>query len=170
MNEWGIALIAAGSALAGSLVTGWFSRSAGIRQAEAARHAGDRQADAALDTVRLTLREQRAVRVLDLRRQTYVAFLEAAEAAMLAGRTGIAMGGDSSALQRAFGAVTLEGPADVTRAAAEVVEGLRHGQSQDRVESAKSDFVSAARTALDPGAEDAGRRTGEAAPATTSSP
>lgn len=163
MNEWGIALIAAGSALAGSLVTGWFSRSAGIRQAEAARHAGDRQADAALDTVRLTLLEQRAVRVLDLRRQTYVAFLEAAEVAMLAGRTGIGVGGgDSSALQRAFGAVTLEGPAEVARAAGLVVEGLRRSRSQDHVESAKSDFVSAAQSALD-------RGTGEVGPGTSSS-
>lgn len=148
MSEWGIALIAAGSALAGSLVTGWFARSAGMRQAEAAQHAGDRQADALLHTVRLTLQEQRAVRLLDLRRQTYVAFLEAAEAVALTSRTGIGPGG--AALQRAFGAVALEGPAEVARAAGEVVDRLRRDDSPDDVERAKRTFVSAAQAALDP--------------------
>jgi hypothetical protein len=52
MGELGVALIAAGSAVAGSVVTGWFTRSAGQRQAAAAQHAGDRQADALLQTVR----------------------------------------------------------------------------------------------------------------------
>ncbi|AEW95467.1 hypothetical protein SCATT_30960 [Streptantibioticus cattleyicolor NRRL 8057 = DSM 46488] len=70
MGEWGVALIAAGSALAGSLITGWFTGRAGSSQAAAARHAGDRQADALLDTVRATLGEQRTIRLLDLRRQT----------------------------------------------------------------------------------------------------
>ncbi|MFC8826981.1 hypothetical protein ACFT9I_16765 [Streptomyces sp. NPDC057137] len=150
MNEWGIALIAAGSALAGSLVTGWFARSAGMRQAEAAQHAGDRQADALLHTVRLTLQEQRAVRLLDLRRQTYVAFLEAAEAVALTNRTGIGLGGDGAALQRAFGAVALEGPAEVARAAGEVVDRLRRDDSPDDVERAKLAFIAAAQAALDP--------------------
>ncbi|MFJ9851124.1 hypothetical protein [Streptomyces sp. NPDC101150] len=149
MGEWGIALIAAGAALAGSLVTGWYTRSAGTRQAEAARHAGDRQADALLETVRLTLQEQRAVRVLDLRRQTYVAFLEAAEVVMLTSRTGIGVSGDGAALQRAFGAVALEGPVEVARAAGEVVDGLRRQQSPDHLERAKREFVSAAQAALD---------------------
>ncbi|MET4922517.1 hypothetical protein P3L51_09180 [Streptomyces sp. PSRA5] len=150
MDEWGIALIAAGSALAGSLVTGWFARSAGMRQAEAAQHAGDRQADALLHTVRLTLQEQRAVRLLDLRRQTYVAFLEAAEAATLTSRTGIGPGSDGAALQRAFGAVALEGPADVARAAREVADRLRRDDSPDDIERAKQTFISAAQAALDP--------------------
>ncbi|MFC8077174.1 hypothetical protein ACFUN8_16790 [Streptomyces sp. NPDC057307] len=150
MSEWGIALIAAGSALAGSLVTGWFARSAGMRQAEAAQHAGDRQADALLHTVRLTLQEQRAVRLLDLRRHTYVAFLQAAEAVALTSRTGIGPGGDGAALQRALGAVALEGPAEVARAAGEVVDRLRRDDSPDDVERAKLTFVSAAQAALDP--------------------
>ncbi|MGW6459925.1 hypothetical protein ACWF94_29025 [Streptomyces sp. NPDC055078] len=63
MSQWGIALIAAGSAVAGGAVTGWFTRSAGHRQAEAARHAGDRQADALLATVQATLDEQRRTSV-----------------------------------------------------------------------------------------------------------
>ncbi|MFE5666094.1 hypothetical protein ACFQ7W_19435 [Streptomyces niveus] len=145
MDEWGIALIAAGSALAGSLVTGWFARSAGMKQAEAAQHAGDRQADALLHTVRLTLQEQRAVRLLDLRRQTYVAFLEAATPTDRAG-----FGSDGLvALQRAFGAVELEGPTDVARLAGEVVSGLRRDDPPDDVERAKLHFTSAAQAALD---------------------
>ncbi|MFD9398355.1 hypothetical protein ACFWA4_05980 [Streptomyces sp. NPDC060011] len=81
MSEWGIALIAAGSAVAGSIVTGWYTRSAGLRQAEAAKHAGDRQADALLRTVQDTLVEQRRARLEESRRDTYVEFLKAAHEA-----------------------------------------------------------------------------------------
>src|SRR5690349_15328312 len=79
MSEWGAALIAAGSAVAGSIVTGWYTRSAGFRQADAAKHAGDRQADALLSTVQATLDDQRLTRVADRRRQTYITFLEIAD-------------------------------------------------------------------------------------------
>ncbi|ARQ72007.1 hypothetical protein [Streptomyces marincola] len=149
MNEWGVALIAAGSALAGSAVTGLFAFRAGTRQAEAARHAGDRQADAVLDTVRMTLAEQRAVRVLDLRRQTYVAFLDAAEAVILSRRTGEGRAGDRADLHRALGSVSLEGPPDVARAAHALVDALRGNRAPDDLEAARLVFVEAARTALD---------------------
>ncbi|MFF9817832.1 hypothetical protein [Streptomyces sp. NPDC014006] len=43
MGELGIALTAAGSARAGSALTGWFTVLAGNRQAAAAKHAGDKQ-------------------------------------------------------------------------------------------------------------------------------
>ncbi|MFI1041530.1 hypothetical protein [Streptomyces hygroscopicus] len=148
MSEWGIALIAAGSALAGSLITGWFTRSAGSRQADAARHAGDRQADALLDTVRRTLEEQRAVRMMDLRRQTYVQFLEAAETVMSAQRTGEGQASDRSALQRAFGCVLLEGPGEVVRTARELVNVVRASRSLDDLERAKGNFITAAQDAL----------------------
>ena len=118
MSAWGAALLAAGSAVAGGAVTGWYARGAGVEQAEAARHAGDRQADALLDTVRMTLHEQAAVRVLDLRRQTYVRFLDAAGTALSAARTGAGAAGDPAALHRALAGVTLEGPAEVAGAAA----------------------------------------------------
>jgi hypothetical protein len=154
MSEWAIALIAAGAAIGGSAVTGWYTRGAGIKQAEAARHAGDRQADALLDTVRMTLHEQAAVRVLDLRRQTYVRFLESAEVAIVANRTGIGSPQtDAAALQRALVGVTLEGPAEVARAAREVLDRLRRHGPPDDLERAKADFISAAQTALNlPGA------------------
>ncbi|MFI6585666.1 hypothetical protein [Embleya sp. NPDC050493] len=159
MSEWGLALVGAGSALAGGVITGWFARSAGARQAaaarhagerqaEAARHAGERQADALLDTVRTTLDEQRTVRVMEIRRQTYVQFLEAAEIVLLSHRTGAGSATDFPTLQRAFGAVQLEGPADVVRTARELVEGLRAGRPFDDLERARMSFVEAARVAL----------------------
>jgi hypothetical protein len=154
MSEWGIALIAAGAAIAGSVVTGWYGRNAGIRQAEAARHAGDRQADAVLETVRRTLDEQAAVRVRDLRRQTYVRFLETAQAEIVAGRTGIGHAGGADALQRALVCVVLEGPDDVSRAAQDVADALRRHETPDHLERAKLAFVAAARSAM--GAEPEG--------------
>jgi hypothetical protein len=149
VGESGIALIAAGSAIAGSVVTGWFAYRAGNRQAEAARHAGDRQADAVLHTVRMTLEEQRAVRLLDLRRQTYVQFLEAAEVVILAHRTGEGLSaGDRAALQRASGAVALEGPHEVAQAARDLVNRLRTSPSADELGYARRSFIDAAHTAL----------------------
>ncbi|MGH3240181.1 MAG: hypothetical protein ACRDNL_07355 [Spirillospora sp.] len=149
MADWGIALIAAGSALGGSMITGWYARVAGKRQAEAARHAGDRQADALLDTVRMTLAEQRAVRVLDGRRQTYLRFLEAAEISILTRTTWEKAEGERLALQRALGALVLEGPSGVTRAARDLVELLhRESGSPDDLEKAKSLFVEKAQAAL----------------------
>jgi len=152
MSEWATALIAAGSALAGSLVTGWFTRTAGVRQAEAARHAGDRQADALLDTVREQLADQRAVRTGDLRRETYVRFLDAAETALLAMRTGDGAPGDRAALQRALGAVELQGPEEVAGRARELVERLYSGgyadYSPDELERTRREFRDAARAAL----------------------
>jgi len=88
MSELATTLIAAGSATAGGIVTGWYTRSAGIRQAAAARHAGERQADALLASVRMTLQGEAAQRALALRRQVYADFLGAVEARILAERTG----------------------------------------------------------------------------------
>ncbi|MFB7915665.1 hypothetical protein [Streptomyces sp. NPDC056061] len=148
MSELGIALIAAGAAIVGSIATGWYTRSAGLRQAEAARRAGERQADALLETVRMTLREQAAVRVLDLRRQTYVRFLEAAETRILAERSGAGGGGDEGLLERALGTVLLEGPAEVASAAQVLADRLRRHEAPDDVVEAKLAFVSAARQAV----------------------
>jgi len=152
MSEWEIALvaalIAACSAVAGSLVTGWYARSAGILQAEAARHAGDRQADAVQETVRLTLRQQNSTHALDTRRQAYVRFLDAAETAVAAEQGGQVQSGDQAALQRANAEVTLEGPETVVFAAREIIGLLRRHGRPDDLESAKQRFVAAAQTAL----------------------
>lgn len=153
MSAWGVALITAGSTLAGGVITGWFAHSAGRRQATAARHAGDRQADAVLETVRMTLQEQRAVRILDQRRQTYVQFLEAAETVILSRRTGDGTESDRAALQRALGAVVLEGTENVGQAARELVDVLKSSRSLDDLQTARSAFIDAAQHALiSPGA------------------
>ncbi|MEV5505709.1 hypothetical protein [Streptomyces orinoci] len=127
MNEVGIALIAAGSALAGSFITGWFSRSA----------------------ARLTLDAQQAARVLELRRQSYARFLEAAEVRLLARRTGEGQGMDRFELQRALGAVVLEGPPQVVGAARRMADSLRREGSPDELEEAREAFVRAAQQALE---------------------
>ena len=69
---------------------------------------------------------------------------------MLTSRTGIGLGGDGPALQRSFGAVVLEGPGDVARAAGELVDCLRRNQSLDDLERANLDFISVAQGRFDP--------------------
>ncbi|MCS0637489.1 hypothetical protein NX801_17820 [Streptomyces sp. LP05-1] len=147
MGEWGAALMAALAAVGGGAVTGWFTRSAGRRQADAARHAGDRQADALIATVRATLDDGRAARAAALRRQTYVEFLAAAGAAVLALRTGAA-GTDRASLQRALGAVLLEGPEEVAAAARELAARIEAGAPLDAVEGARAALLTEARRAL----------------------
>ncbi|MGX2996438.1 hypothetical protein JNUCC64_19550 [Streptomyces sp. JNUCC 64] len=150
MGDWGIALIAAGAALAGSVVTGWYARGAGLRQAEAARHAGDRQADAVLESVRMTLRAEAEHRESALRRQVYAEFLGAAEARLLAERTGRGGADGDVALQRALGGVLLEGPSEVADAARHLVDGLRRHERPDELQRAKLAFVSVARECCRP--------------------
>ena len=77
MSEWGIALIAAGSAILGSAVTGYFAWKAGHRQAAAAEAAGQAQAAALISTVQATLDEQRRARAVEHRRQVYADMLTA---------------------------------------------------------------------------------------------
>ncbi|WPB94399.1 hypothetical protein [Streptomyces malaysiensis] len=144
MSDWGIALIAAGSAIAGSVVTGWYTRSAGIRQAAAARHAGDRQADALLESVRMTLRAESGHREFALRRQTYAEFLEAAEARILTERNGRGQADDDVLLQRALSGVLLEGPPDAATAAQHLVDCLRRHERPDELKRAKLAFISVA--------------------------
>ncbi|MFI1367780.1 hypothetical protein [Streptomyces griseochromogenes] len=114
MSEWGVALIAAGSAVAGSMVTGWFTRSAGVRQAEAAKHVGDRQADALIATVQATLDDQRNARVHDRRREAYARFVESAHRVELAGSREPV---DLTELGHAIVMVRLVGPEPVALAA-----------------------------------------------------
>ncbi|MER7805123.1 hypothetical protein ABTX71_32945 [Streptomyces parvulus] len=144
MSEWGIALIAAGSAIAGSVVTGWYTRSAGIRQAAAARHAGDRQADALLESVHMTLRADSSHRKLALRRQIYADFLGAAETRILTERNGRGQADDAAVLQRALSGVLLEGPPEAAAAAQHLVDCLRRHVKPDELTHAKQEFVSVA--------------------------
>ncbi|MDI3418479.1 hypothetical protein [Streptomyces luteolus] len=157
MSDLWVGVIAAGAALGGSFVAGWFGRSAGARQAEAARHAGDRQAEALLESVRLTIRAEARQRAVALRRQVYGEFLVAAEASILAERTGRGGPDDAVRLHGALGAVVLEGPAEAVAAAQLVVDGLRRHARPDELADARDEFVAAAQRALaDPAADDQG--------------
>jgi hypothetical protein len=118
MSEWGIALIAAGSAILGSSVTGFFAWKAGHRQAAAAETAGREQAAALISTVQATLDEQRRSRALDQRRQAYAELLAAGSEWQSQGL------GHGPRMLSAFGLVELEGPISVTAAAALYFEGV----------------------------------------------
>ncbi|MDX2705817.1 hypothetical protein PV350_23575 [Streptomyces sp. PA03-6a] len=159
MSELGIALIAAGSALAGGALTGWFTRSAGQRQAEAARHAGDRQADALLHTVQATLDEQRRARVEEHRRSAYSGLLMAVEEleneqppnhGMVTERpraTGYEL---RTAVMAAMQRVRLEGPMTVVLAGSEMVACAMSPASArgGRLDMLRRRYVEAAQAAL----------------------
>lgn len=142
MTEWLVALcaalIGAGAALAGSVIS-----------ARGAREAGERQAEAALHTLRLTVAEQRAARLHDQRRQAYVRFLEAADAVLVTRRTGEGQPSDLPDLQRACGIVLLEGPEELAAAARALMELLRgRSASPDELDARREGFIEAARAAL----------------------
>lgn len=160
MNEWGIALIAGGSAILGSSVTGWFAWKAGHRQAAAAETAGHAQAAALISTVQATLDEQRRARASDRRRQVYAQFVAAVDEATLAAYPGSehdALAGGARLFQ-AQGAVDLEGPARMTEVAYAVshaVSVLRTARSpeaeaemSERISRARAAFIRAAQEAI----------------------
>ncbi|MEU6460252.1 hypothetical protein [Streptomyces sp. NPDC047065] len=127
MGELGIALIAAGSALGGSALTGLFTVAAGRRQAAAARYAGDEQARAVINTVNRTLDEQRAARVEAARRQVYTQFLMAFNEALHLLQPRNPGSARRSGLEKAntlHGLVDLEGPEDVRVAASAMMHVL----------------------------------------------
>ncbi|MFD3569380.1 hypothetical protein [Streptomyces sp. NPDC058667] len=118
MSEWGIALIAAGSAILGSIVTGFFAWKAGHRQAAAAEAAGQAQAAALISTVQATLDEQRRARSEERQLEAYKEFLTAADesrrpdAALAAIQNGL-----GPRLTEAFSALQLVAPKPVAEAA-----------------------------------------------------
>jgi hypothetical protein len=131
--------------LSASVITGWYTRGAGQRQAEAARHAGDRQADAMVATVRMTLVEQRAARELDQRRQTYLRFVELSSAMTQDRSTNESRFAE---LRRAYSAVELEGPDTVIAAARDFVDTRLNRPSAELLEQARQAFLRSARRAL----------------------
>ncbi|MEU5919754.1 hypothetical protein [Streptomyces sp. NPDC047141] len=116
MSEWGIALIAAGSAILGSIVTGFFAWKAGHRQAAAAESAGQAQAAALISTVQATLDEQHRARAVDRRLEVYKAFLTAADESRRPSAAGAQDGADPR-LTEAFSALQLVAPTPVAEAA-----------------------------------------------------
>lgn len=105
MSDWGIAVIAAGSAIAGSITTGFFAWKAGHRQAAAAEAAGNAQAAALMSTVQATLDEQRRTRALEQRRQAYAELLTAGSVWQTEGSNE-----NATRMMSTFGLVELEGP------------------------------------------------------------
>ncbi|MET9725432.1 hypothetical protein [Streptomyces zaomyceticus] len=163
MSDWGIALIAAGSAILGSSVTGFFAWKAGHRQAAAAESAGQAQAAALISTVQATLDEQQRARVDERRRMTYAAVLTAATDYHVSEDSQ-----DGARLLSAISAVEVEGPPEVAACALSYGRAVTSeiGQPADvardralRVEAATSDpdleirtranYISAVRRALD---------------------
>ncbi|MGW6564897.1 hypothetical protein [Streptomyces sp. NPDC054975] len=146
MSEWGIALIAAGSAILGSITTGFFAWKAGHRQAAAAEAAGAAQASALIATVQATLDEQRRARAEGHRRQVYLEFLDAAQIAQmeLTEET-------ISAVFRADNRLELEGPEAVSEAAHAYAGALRDNVSDEgraAAEDARCAYIEAVRQAL----------------------
>ncbi|MFJ9434897.1 hypothetical protein ACIRQY_35390 [Streptomyces sp. NPDC101490] len=157
MSEWQIALIAAGSAILGSIVTGFFAWKAGHRQAAAAEAAGQAQAAALISTVQATLDEQRRSRARDKMTQVYTEFLTAADEANRPSVAG-AQDGAPPRLTEAFSALQLIAPSPVARAAgkyfAHVLAALqvddldRRNSLWSEAGPIRSRFLAAARTQL----------------------
>ncbi|MFF1561033.1 hypothetical protein [Streptomyces sp. NPDC058279] len=160
MSEWKIALIAGGSAILGSLVTGLFAWLAGYRQAKGAEAAGNAQANALLATVQATLDEQRRARAVEHRRQVYVQFLGVVEELLLTVPSGdeAAFVALAPRLATARGAIEIEGSREVARAAAAYMNALveRVGargvpgpRVSDEVPNLRQAYFTAVRQALD---------------------
>ncbi|TXS50155.1 hypothetical protein [Streptomyces sp. t39] len=139
MSELMAAVIGGGAAVIGGMVTGWFSRDAGHRQAAAAEAAGTRQAEALIATVQATLDEQRRVRRLDERRRAYTAFLDATK---LPDGTAESCREKYAAMDAALSWLHLEGPLEVVQAAgaymgryeAELITGVGQATSAEELE------------------------------------
>ncbi|MFD7980229.1 hypothetical protein [Streptomyces sp. NPDC059071] len=148
MSEWGIALIAAGAAILGSTVTGFFAWRAGHRQAAGAEAAGQSQAQALISTVQATLDEQRRARADDRRRQAYAALLTAAFDYQIS-----AAGADGARMLAAVSAVEIEGPPEVADRAIRYSTAVtghveRRSEGVDASMDARHAYVTAVRRAL----------------------
>ncbi|GHG15468.1 hypothetical protein GCM10018777_31520 [Streptomyces albogriseolus] len=136
-SELWVAVIAAGSAVAGAVAGGWFARSAGLHQAAATR-----------DTVQATLDEQRQARTEERRRRVYSNFLALAHDMS-------SNWGDASAyasLQKAAAEVTIEGPNPVVRSCYEYLRCVREWAEDpartDALSIAHAEFIVVVRQEL----------------------
>ncbi|MFD3336156.1 hypothetical protein ACFWV1_26435 [Streptomyces sp. NPDC058700] len=146
MSEWGIALIAAGSAILGSIVTGFFAWKAGHRQAAAAEAAGQAQAAALISTVQATLDEQRRARITERRRQAYLEMLLAARECQISRSAE-----NAAKALKASEELSLEGPEVVYQAALRYARAAIAAPSSDstnRAEAARLAYLDATRRAL----------------------
>ncbi|RSS37450.1 hypothetical protein [Streptomyces sp. WAC08241] len=154
MSELQIALIAAGSAILGSAVAGFFAWKAGHRQAAAAETAGQAQAAALMSTVQATLDEQRRARTEELQRQACAELLSAG----LGYQINSTVENGARVLQAAA-AVEVACPQDITRpalaygqAVSAFVQNRSNGPQPDAevqaVIDARGQFLSAVRRVL----------------------
>ncbi|MFF8840489.1 hypothetical protein [Streptomyces sp. NPDC015130] len=143
MSEWGIALIAAGSAILGSSVTGFFAWKAGHRQAAAAEAAGQAQAEALMTTVQVTLDEQYRARMAGHRRVAYIEFLEAVAELDLEQSDE-----NGKRALRSLNVISLEGPGRVFQAAKEYANSAAGQAQPNEVEEKRQAYIAAARYAL----------------------
>ncbi|XVV34974.1 hypothetical protein ACQPXT_13400 [Streptomyces sp. CA-100214] len=152
MGDLWIALIAAGAALAGSALTGWFTARAGRRQAVAAERAGEKQAEAVILTVTQTLDEQRIARAQDVRRAAYANFLMTAEHAYTERQAESESQCErflpSQDYRAALASVQIEGPREVERVAVILFMSLRDERWAAGFPLARANFICAARRAL----------------------
>jgi hypothetical protein len=151
MSPWELVLVAAGSALAGSLCVVWFARPA----RGGPTHEGPEQRLATVaPAILMALADApRAELQRDTERSAYVEFLVRVEAAVAAASPGRAA---PLAVRRAVGAsldvVVLVAPADVVEAAQHLssLAQADQGCSAHDVEHARTAFLNAARGALKP--------------------
>jgi len=136
MSDW-IGLI---GAVLGGAITGWCAVSVGARQASTL-----------LVTTRMQLGEQRAERILDERRASYLRFLDAANAVIAPGASDAGPQTGRAALRSALSDVQLAGPDKAAQAAKQLVDSLREGAgySPDDRRLAMQKFTEAARKALE---------------------
>jgi hypothetical protein len=109
------------------------------------------------------------LRAVEVRRETYARFLEAAETVAHGRRAGTGRPDDRVALRRALVTVELEGPEEAARAARAVAAALRGTQPPEVAERARAAFVAAARRLLG-GAPGPGAESGDAVVAVPGQP
>ena len=151
MSLWEMVLVAAGSAVAGALPVAWFARPIGRRPAERPEH----PLAAVYPAILMAIGDaRRAEREQEARRPAYIEFLVRVEAANAAAPSGAASLDERQAVSKALDVIALVGPADVVKAAQHLALTLLthagHERSPDNVERARTAFVNAARSALEP--------------------
>ncbi|WP_416971654.1 hypothetical protein [Streptomyces sp. 4F14] len=149
MSPWELALVAVGSALAGGLSVAWFARPLGRRLAD---EAPERQLAAVVPQIVMAIADApRAERQREADRSAYVEFLVRVDGAFGAPGSTAPLA-ERRAVGEALDVIRLIGPADVVEAAQGLAALARadHRASPHDVEHAKTTFLNAARSALQP--------------------
>jgi hypothetical protein len=149
MDVWGIAIVAAGSAIAGGLSTFWFARPSACRSPGQA----DAQLAAAALYPSVVRGSGRAEQQQEVRRSGYASFIERVDSAFAAAAVDGSVPLDQRrSVSHALDIISLIGPDDVVEAAQQValLVNTDIGRSPGDVERARSALLTAARRALGP--------------------